>query len=230
MLRQLRLYGCVFAEGRSHVLGYVHENRAGTSGSRDMEGFAKGIRQDAHVFYNIAVLCDGHGHACDVHFLEGVLSQHGQCYVGGNRHHGNGIHVGCGNARHQIGGAGAAGGQADSHLSCGSCVAVSRMCRPLFMRGEHMKNFILMFIQGIIYIEDRSPGIAEYCIHALFLQTFYDDFRSCQLHTFLRSAVVSRHCIYLLRRAAAGSIHISSDCRLWHFFILFQGWLLCWRW
>jgi len=91
-----------------------------------------------------------HGNTGNIHFLKRVLSQHGKGYIRRNRHHGDGIHIGSGNPCNKICGTGAAGSQTDSHLSRSSCIAVSRVGRSLFMGGQHMKDFSLVFIQGII--------------------------------------------------------------------------------
>ena len=95
-----------------------------------------------------------HGNACNIHLLECILSQQGQNHIGCNRHHGNTVHIGGGNARYKVDGAGAGGrhhnaraacSHTDSHVSGGPRITVRRMGRPLLMGRQYMLN-LFMFI------------------------------------------------------------------------------------
>ena len=137
----------------------VRETRPGTgtgssgpSGNGDGKSPADGVRKKLDILYDKPMLRDGHRDPGDIHLLKGILPQKGEIHIAGDCHNGHGIHVGCGNARDKIGGAGAAGGKADPHLSAGPGIAVRRMGSSLFMRGQHMADLLLMAVQLVIDI------------------------------------------------------------------------------
>ena len=142
----LRLHRCVLGLRRRHILGDIHQNRAGTSFLCNVEGSADGIRQLGDILDDKAVFRDGHDHACNVHLLEGIPSQQVHRHVGRDGHHGNRIHLSGGDSRDEIGGSGTGGRQADAHLSGRSRIAVRRMGSPLLMGCKHMMDLVGMFI------------------------------------------------------------------------------------
>ena len=111
-----------------------------------MERFSERLRQLCHILYDIAVLCDRHYHAGDIHLLKGILAEGGKVHVRRDRHHRNGIHISRGDPRHKIGRAGAAGRHADAHFSGRPGIAVRRMCRALLMACQDMMDLIAVFI------------------------------------------------------------------------------------
>ena len=174
-LRGFRCFGGVFAQLGADVLGNIHQHRAFSSFVCQPEGFPDGVGQLIHVFDNVIVLGDGHGHAGDVHFLKAVQSQQIAGHVAGNGHYRNGIHIGGGNAGDQIGGAGAGSGDAHAYPSGSPGIAVCCVGCTLFMGGFNMANLVAVLVQGIINIQDCAAGIPEYGIHALFQQALHDD-------------------------------------------------------
>ena len=73
----LRLNGhrCILAGCRSHILRNIDQHRARSTASGNMECLTNGICQDLHIFHNIAMLRNRHGHAGDIHLLEAVLTE-----------------------------------------------------------------------------------------------------------------------------------------------------------
>ena len=53
------------------------------------------------------------------------------------------------------------------------------MNRALFVPRQHVLEF-LIFVEGIVYVEHRPPGVAEDILNALFNQGPHDNFTSRQ--------------------------------------------------
>ena len=64
----------IFTHIRRHVLGDIHQYRARPAASRDLERFAKRIRQYIHIFYDIAMFGNRHGNAGDIYFLKRIFA------------------------------------------------------------------------------------------------------------------------------------------------------------
>ena len=167
-LRNLLL---IFTERGRHILGDIHQHRAGTSCLRYGKRPADDRCQTAYILYNEIILCNGHGHARNVDFLETVLAQQAVGHVAGDGHHRHGIHISGSDACHQIGSTRAGCGQTHAHLAGGPCVAVGCMGSPLLVRCQDMGDFIPVLVQCIIYIQDSAARITKYGVHTLFLQT-----------------------------------------------------------
>ena len=146
--------------------------------SSNAERLPHRMGQLPHILDDKVVLGNGHGDTGNIHLLEGIPAQQGDRHVASNRHHRDGIHVGRGQTRHQVCGAGAGGGDAHSHLARGSGVAVRGMGGTLLMGGQHMGDAVLVFVKGVVKIEHRAAGIAENRIHPLFQQALHQNIRS----------------------------------------------------
>ena len=92
------------------------------------------------------------------------------------------VHVGRGNARDQIGGTRAAGGQHHAGAAGGPGVAVCCMGGSLLVSGEHMGDAVGVFIQLIVKIQHCTAGIAKNGIHALLTKNLHKNLRTVQLH------------------------------------------------
>ena len=169
----------IFAFRARNILGDVDQDRAGTACSGNCKGIADGLGQVVDVLDDPAVLGHRHGDSVDIDLLEGVLAQKGQGHVAGDRDHGDTVHVCSGDTGDQIGRAGAAGGEAYAHLSGGARIAVRRVGGALLMGCQIMIDLVSLFIKCVIYIQDRTAGISEHCIHTLLEQAFDDDIRTC---------------------------------------------------
>ena len=164
----LRLFRMELRGICGNILSYVNQYRPRSSAFRDFKGLPQGIRKNVDILDDIAVLCNRHRNAGDIHLLEGILSQKRQGYVCRNRDQRNRIHIGGSDSRYQIRRSRPRGRKADSHLSRRSGVAVRRVGCPLLMGGQIVRN-LLTIIESVINIQDRSTGIAEHRINALLL-------------------------------------------------------------
>ena len=124
-----------------HVLfGDVHrdvdDHRPGTPGAGDVEGLPDDAREIGRVLDQVAVLDDRQGDAGDVGLLERVETDEVPAHLAGDGHHRHAVHVGVGDGRDQVGGAGTRGGQAHAHLARGPGVAVGRMTGALLVPDQ----------------------------------------------------------------------------------------------
>ena len=124
-----------------------------------------------NILDNEIVLGDGHGDIVDIHLLEGIPPEKGNAHIAGDRNDRDGIHVGRRDTGNQIRGARSGRREAHADFPRSPGVAVSRMGSALFVGGQDMPD-LLVPVQLIINIQDRSARIAENGIHALLLQTF----------------------------------------------------------
>ena len=129
-----------------NILGNIHQHRSRSAAFGNNKGSADGFCQFGYIFYNKTMFGNGHHYPCNIHFLEAVLSKKGQSYITGNGYYRNGIHIGCGNSRNQVGCSRTAGCQTHPYFSCGTCVAIRCMGCSLFMGSQHMMDFLLMLI------------------------------------------------------------------------------------
>ena len=105
------------------------------------------------------MLSDGHRHTGNIRFLKGIRAHQTLRHVAGDKDDRRGIHVRRRNRRHQIGRAGAAGGDAHARLAAGARVAVRRMTGVLLVGGQYMPNPILPLVQLVeMCIRDSRPS------------------------------------------------------------------------
>ena len=98
-----------------------------------MEGLLDHPGDVVGVLHQVAVLGEGRHGAGDIHLLEDIPPQQVGGDLPGNGHHGDGVHIGGGDAGGQVGGTGAAGGKAHAHLAGGSGIAVGGVGGPLLV-------------------------------------------------------------------------------------------------
>ena len=170
----------VVRRGGGDVLGDIHQHRAGTAGTGDGKGLPNDVGQLVDVLDQVVALGDGHGDTGDIHLLEGVLADKVLTDVAGDEHHRGGVIVGGGDASDQVGGAGAGGGKAYTHLSGGPGVAVGGVAGSLLMGGEVVVNFVLVTVELklIVNVENGTSRIAEHRVHALLQQTLHHNLRT----------------------------------------------------
>ena len=75
-----------------YIFGDVDEDRTGTAGSSDVEGFVDGWSDVFDAGDQVVVLGDGKRRAGDVGFLESVGTDRGASDLSGNGDDGHGIH------------------------------------------------------------------------------------------------------------------------------------------
>ena len=187
--RGLRL---VVVHGDLDVLGHVHQHRAGTAGDSQPECLPNGVRQVPDLAHEVVVLGDGQGDAGDVDLLEGVGADLVIGDVAGDRHHGDGIQKGGGDAGDQVGGAGAGGGDDHAGLPGGPGPAVGGVGGPLLVGGEDVPELVLVFVQGIVDMDHLSAGVAENGCNALLNEGPDNNVRAGQFHGIILSRVKNK--------------------------------------
>ena len=125
-------------DGGGDVLGDIHQDGALPAAVGDIKGVPEGACQVLNPFDQKVVFGDGNGHAGDIHLLEAVQPQKGTGDVAGDGNQGDGIHIGCSDACHQVGGPRAGGGDADAGFAAGAGIAVCGVGGPLFVGGQHV--------------------------------------------------------------------------------------------
>src|SRR5690606_8790403 len=116
----LTALGRVFGGGHGDVLGDINQNRARPAGARNIESAPHGLGEIFDVTHQEVVLDAGAGNAHGVAFLEGVLADGGSGYLAAEDHHGNGVHIGGGNAGDGIGDTRATGYQGHANFVRGT--------------------------------------------------------------------------------------------------------------
>ena len=130
------------------------------------------------------MLGDGHGDALDIGFLEAVPAQKVGGDVAGESHHRHAVHIGGGDAGDQVGGARAAGGQHHAGAAGGTGIAVGRVGRALLVGGQDMGDAVRIFVQFVVQVEHRAPGVAEDGVHPLLTEHLDEDLRTVEQHRF----------------------------------------------
>ena len=166
------------------VLGDVHQDGALAAALGDAEGRPHGVGQVLYTADGEVVLGDGHGDALDIGFLEAVPAQKVGGDVAGESHHRHTVHIGGGDAGDQVGGARAAGGQHHAGAAGGTGIAVGRVGRALLVGGQDMGNAVRIFVQFVVQVEHRTPGVAEDGVHPLLTEHLDEDLRTVEQHRF----------------------------------------------
>ena len=88
-------------------------------------------------------------------------------HIPGDHHHGHGIQERGGDAGDQIGGPRAGGGDDHAHPAGGPGVAVGGVGGPLLVGGQHVAQLVLVFVEGVVNVDDLPAGVAEDHLAAL---------------------------------------------------------------
>jgi len=153
-----------------HVLGNVHQHRAGTSGAREIEGFLQRHRKLGHVAHEEVVLDAGAGDADGVQFLKGVLSDEGCRHLTGDDDQRNRIVISGGDAGDGVARAGAGGDHRHAHLAGAARVAVGRVHGGLLMTHEDVTDVVLLE-KRVVQEKDCAARIPEHVVDLFLLQT-----------------------------------------------------------
>ena len=147
---------------------HVDEHRAGAAGGGDVKGLLDDAGDVVGVFHQVAVLGEGGHRAGDVHLLEDVPAQQMAGHLAGDGHHGDGVHIGRGDAGDEVGSARAGGDHAHPHLAGHPGVARGHMPRVL-LRPDQGVAYLRVGPEHIYNGADGRAGIAEDVVY-LFLQ------------------------------------------------------------
>ena len=160
------------------VFRHVDEHRAGPARSRDMEGLAHGGGDVLGVGQQVVVLGDGQRDARDVAFLEGVGADQLAAHLPGDADDGRGIHHRRRDTGHEVGGAGAGGGNRHADLPGRPGVTVGHVGGALFVAHQHVPDRVVE--HRVVGGKDGSARVAEDAGHAFAHQRFPEDLRAGQ--------------------------------------------------
>ena len=173
----------VFGIFVEHIGGDVHQHGPASA------AFGKGKRPShgggdfARALDDHSVFGHGHRHIEYVHFLKTVVAEFVEGDIARDGDEGHGIHISVGNARHEIGRAGARGRQHHTRLAAAPRVTFRGETRALLVRGKHM--LYRRSGEGVVDGENTRAGIAEYVENALLGKAIHEYLRSAQQHLFL---------------------------------------------
>ena len=194
--------------GAGQVARDVDEHGAGAAGGGDVEGLAERAGEVVGGLQQEAVLDHGHSDAHDVGLLEAVRADDAARDLAGDDHHGDGVHVGRGDAGHRVGGSGAGGHEDHAHLAGGAGVAVGHVRGALLVAGQHVVD-LLAVVEGVVDLDGLTAGVAKDGVHALRLEGGDD-------------GLGARHGLALVRGVASRAKRLALDGQLAHGHLLLE--------
>ena len=154
----------------------IDEHRTRPAGGGDVEGLLEDAGEVARILDQIAAFCEGLARAGDVRLLEDVAPQQVASHLAGDGHQRNGIHIGGGESRDEVGRPGTRSGHADAHPAGSAGVAARGVAGVLFFPHQDVAQ--RGGVQRVVEGADGRARIAEYDRYALLLQAFHHDLRT----------------------------------------------------
>jgi hypothetical protein len=151
----------VFEGLQLRVLGDVDEHGAGSSASGDVEGLGEDGGELRRIGHLVVPFGDGRGDVDHVGLLEGVGAEQVCEDLAGDAYHGCGVDHRVGEARDEVGGARAAGGEDDAGATGGAGIALGGVNAPLFVPHQDMLESVAVSVEGVIDGHDGAAGVAE---------------------------------------------------------------------
>ena len=190
-----------------NVGGDVHYHRPRPPRPGDEERLFDGPKQILRTLDEIIMLRDWRRDAADVRFLERVLADDGSRHLSGETNERNRIHIGGGDARHEIRAARSRSREANADFSRSARVAVRRQRRALLMTHKDMREF--HFIDFIVQRQDDAARITENDVHALLLQALQNRLRSIDTH--FDFPLINKYLLYFsTKRSGKASIYLKG--------------------
>ena len=152
-----------------HVLRDVDEHRPRATAGGDVERLGDHPRDVVTVVDQEVVLGDRHRDAGDVGLLERVGADQAAADLAGDRDHGDRVHVGVGQRRHQVRRAGARGRHAHSDPAGGVGVAARGVPAALLVPNQHVAQ-LHRIEQRIVDRQHRAAGDTEDHVDIEFLE------------------------------------------------------------
>ena len=137
----LRIFGT--SKLGHHILWKVDENRAGTSGTCDIEGFLDDTSKILTVADSYAIFCDASGDSYNINFLECIVSDEVTGNLSGKAYKRNAVIVGSCKACYKVGGSGTAGNETYANLSGSSGIGICLVYKGLLMTWQDDVNAAL---------------------------------------------------------------------------------------
>ena len=181
------------AGGELHVLGNVHQHRAGPAPCGDVERLMYGLGQPVGLLDQPVVLGGGAGDAHRVGLLEGVRADHEGRHLAGQHDERDRIHQRIDHPGHGIGRAGAGGDEHDARLAGRAGIALGHMDGALFVAHQDVTDRVLLE-NLVVDRQHGAAGIAEHHLDALILQGLHHHLRAGHRprHVFLHPSVTQQ--------------------------------------
>ena len=138
----------------------IDHNGAGATGGSDMKGFGHDPGNISRMHHEVTVFNDREGDSKDVGFLKGAATDSGGGNLAGDGDHGDGVHVGIGNASDEVGCARTGSGHHDANFSGGPGVALGHERPALFVAGKNSAD-LFRSGQGLVEHHARAARVSE---------------------------------------------------------------------
>jgi phosphoglycolate phosphatase-like HAD superfamily hydrolase len=143
------------------IFRQVHEHRAGAARRGDEKRLLHHAGDVGRVGDEIMMLRDPAADLDDRRLLEGVSADHARAHLAGEGDHGDAVHLGVGDRRHEVEGARAARGHAHAGLAGGAGVALGRERAPLLVPREDRADPVLGVGERLVERHARPARIGE---------------------------------------------------------------------
>ena len=164
-----------------NVFRNIHQNRTGTTGTRNVKRTAHGLGQIFDIAHKEIVFDAWPGNTDGIALLECVFTDGVRRHLTTDDHHRNRVHVGCGNASHGIGHARATGHQANAYFIGRTRISVGSVNGSLLVSDQNMFEFVLL-VNRVVNVEHSPTGIAKDVFYAFVSQTTRDDISAIEFH------------------------------------------------
>ena len=158
-----------------HVPGHVDQDRARPALLGHAESLADGAGQVGGGQHQVGALGADGRDAANVALLERLRPQRSARHLAGDGDHGDAVGLGAHNARDEVGGAGAGGGDANAGLAGDAGVAVGGVGGGLFVPHQDVAQ-LRIGPQRVVERQNGSAGVSKEHFNTLAEQTFTDDF------------------------------------------------------
>ena len=160
--------------GLLDVFRHVDDHRAGPAACGDLERLLHHGRDFVDVGDEVAVFHHRQGHPEKVGLLKSALADHCLRHLAGDGDERDRIHERVGDAGDEVGGAGAAGGHADTGPAGGAGIALGRERAALLVARQDGAD-LLGSGQRLVKLHARAAGVGEDRVHALALECADED-------------------------------------------------------
>ena len=144
-----------------HVLGHVDDDRAGPAAGGEVERLLEHAHDVLGALDEVVVLGDGPADLDDGRLLEGVGADDVRADLAGDGDDRHGVELGVGEAGDEVGGAGAAGGDADADLAGGAGVALGGEAAALFVARQDSAQTVGHVGQRLVNRHTGAAGVGE---------------------------------------------------------------------
>src|SRR5207248_4024697 len=156
-------------------LGHVDDDGAGPARAGDVEGLLEDADDVLGAGDEVVVLGDGPANLDDGRLLEGVGADDGGADLAGDGDQRDGVHLGVGQAGDEVGGAGAAGGDADADPAGGAGVPFGGEPAALLVAGQDGAELVAEAGEGLVDGHAGPAGVGEDHLDPVVDQALHQD-------------------------------------------------------